>query len=62
MSKIFIYVQGGSVQGVRSNDPDTEIEIFDVDNLRADDDCPRTGEEVSKMCEERVKEYPYPIL
>lgn len=32
MSKVAIYVSGGIVQAIRSNDKDLDIEIVDFDN------------------------------
>ena len=36
MSKVLIYVEGGCVQEVRSDDKKIEVTLFDVDNLKAD--------------------------
>lgn len=37
-TKILIYVEGGIVQSVCSNQPDTQIVIIDKDNLVSSDD------------------------
>jgi hypothetical protein len=34
--KVVIYVEGGVVQEIMSDDKDIEVEVFDVDNKQAD--------------------------
>ena len=36
MSKVFIYVEGGIVQEVRSDDEKTKVTLIDADNLKED--------------------------
>jgi len=56
---VFIYVSGGNIQGVSANNPDVDIEIFDVDNLKAKG---LSTSEIESLHEEEIKLYPYPIF
>lgn len=51
--KIVIYVEGGVVQGVRTN-MDIDVELFDVDNLHEE----HTNEEICFLWEKKTREYP----
>ena len=37
MTKILVYVEGGVVQSVLSDNPNIKVEVFDVDNLKTED-------------------------
>ena len=44
--KVAIYVSGGNVQAINANTDDVIVEIFDVDDLKANG---KTGKEIDAM-------------
>lgn len=52
VTKVLIYVSGGNVQVVNSNNPDIQIELFDADNLKG---TGMTNDEISRRYEEKLK-------
>ena len=61
MNKVVVYVEGGNVQGARSNNPDIDLQVFDVDNLKGAE-APISSEEIEAAWKEFEKEYPHPIF
>ena len=55
---VAIYVEGGVVQGARSNVKGIAVEVFDVDNLKES----KTRKQIDKMWAKIEKDYPHPIL
>ena len=45
MDKVAIYVSGGNVQSILSNNANIEVQIFDVDNMKEE----FSGEEIDAM-------------
>lgn len=72
--QVVAYVEGGNVQGARANHPDIHFGVFDVDNIEAEREALRKGEEVKtwrraiisehsneEIWAEMIKEYQFPI-
>ena len=57
-TNIIIYVSGGVVQGIRSNDPDIGVEVFDADDLLAEG---LTGDAIDKRWDNVIKSHPHLI-
>lgn len=55
-TKILIIVNGGNVQGARSNNADAIVEVFDMDNLVAEG---KTGKQIERMLKTKEKKYTY---
>ena len=56
--KIIIYVCGGVVSEVRADDVDVSVEVFDVDNMKAD---LYTGKMIDVEWEKKTKEFPHVV-
>jgi hypothetical protein len=57
---VVVYVEGGVVQGARSNVKGIGIEVFDVDNLKGEDGL--TRKEINEWWKELEEKCPHPIL
>lgn len=51
-NKVMVFVRGGNVEGIYSNQKDTDVSIFDVDNLKAEG---KTSTEIENMFEKEVE-------
>lgn len=56
---VVVYVEGGNVQGVRSNSVEVDVKIFDVDNLKAEG---KSRLSIDRAWAKLEKEAPIPIL
>lgn len=55
---VAVYVEGGVVQGARSNTKGIDVEVFDVDNLKET----LNKEDIEALWSLREKKYPIAVL
>ncbi len=55
---VLIAVDGGNVQGCRSNNANVTIVMFDQDNLRAEG---KSKKEIDELWKKAEKKYAYPV-